>query len=108
MFRGGRVLLQVFMLNHAEADYVLIKIRKQRGIDLPIILKYIIPVTTNFRILSYVQRRTRPPSVHRYLHVYFKKVTGKVLHFCLIKNPSEPYSEEDESSFKIHSFIVYA
>ena len=25
MFRGGRVLLQVFMLNHAEADYVLIK-----------------------------------------------------------------------------------
>ena len=41
MFRGGRVLLQVFMLNHAEADYVLIKkIRKQRGSDLPIILKY--------------------------------------------------------------------
>ena len=85
-----------------------LKIRKQRESDPPFILKYKIPVTTNFRSLSYAQRRTRPPSVQRYLHVYFKKVTGEVLHFCLIKNPSEPYSEEDESSFKIHSFIVYA
>ena len=32
----------------------------------------------------------------------------EVLHFCLIENPSMPYSEEDESSFKIESFIVYA
>ena len=31
----------------------------------------------------------------------------EVFHFWLIKNPSEPYLEEDESSFKIHSFIVY-
>ena len=85
-----------------------LKIRKQSESDPPFILKYKIPVTTNFRSLSYAQRRTRPPSVQRYLHVYFKKVTGEVLHFCLIKNPSEPYSEEDESSFKIHSFIVYA
>ena len=73
------------MLNHAKTDYVLIKIRKQRGSDPPIILKYKIPVTTNFRSLSYAQRRTRPPSVQRYLHVYFKKVTGEVLHFLFDK-----------------------
>ena len=43
MFRGGRVLLQVFMLNHAKVDYVLIKIRKQRGCGPPTVLKYKIP-----------------------------------------------------------------
>ena len=85
MFRGGRVLLQVFILNHAEVDYVLIKIRKHRGRGPPIILKYIIPVTTNFRILSYVQWRTRPPSVQRYLHVYVKKVTGRRFAFLFDK-----------------------
>ena len=37
-----------------------------------------------------------------------RKLQEEVLHLCLIKNPSEPYSEEDESSFQIHSFIVYA
>ena len=62
-----------------------LKIRKQRGCDPPIILKYKIPVTTNFRILSYVQRRTRPPRVQRYLHVYFKKVTGRSFAFLLDK-----------------------
>ena len=85
MFRGGRVLLQVFILNHAEVDYVLIKIRKHRESGPPIILKYKIPVTTYFRFLSYVQRRTRPPSVQRYLHVYFKKVTGRSFAFMFDK-----------------------
>ena len=62
-----------------------LKIRKHRGCGPPIILIYKIPVTTNFRILSYVQRRTRPPSVQRYLHVYLKKVTGRSFAFLFDK-----------------------
>ena len=49
-----------------------------------------------------------PPIVQRYLHVYFKNVTGRSFAFLIDENPSEPYSEEDESSFKVHSVIVYA
>ena len=49
------------------------------------ILIYKIPVTTYLRILTYVQRRTRPPSVQRYLHVYFKKVTGRSFAFLFDK-----------------------
>ena len=71
-------------------------------------IEYKIQVKTSFRFMSYVQRRTHPPIVQRYLHVYFKNVTGRSFAFLIDKNPSEPYSEEDESSFKIHSFIVYA
>ena len=80
----------------------------KRGCGPPIKLKYKIQVKTSFRFMSYVQRRTHPPIVQRYLHVYFKNVTGRSFAFLIDKNPSEPYSEEDESSFKIHSFIVYA
>ena len=85
-----------------------LKIRKQRGCRPTLRLKYKIPVTTNFRILSYDQRRTRPPSISDIFMYILRKWQEEVLHFCLIKNPSEPYSEEDESSFQIHSFIVYA
>ena len=65
-----------------------LKIRKQSACDPPIILKYKIPVTTNFRILSYVQRRTRPLSVQRYFHVYFKKVTERSFA-CLFDKESQ-------------------
>ena len=83
------------------------KIRKQRGSDPPIILKYKIPVTTNFRILSYVQRRTRPPSVQRFLHVYFKKVTVRNFAFLFDKESiSEKVSHIQRRTNPPSKFIV--
>ena len=39
---------------------------------------------------------------------YFKKLSRRSFAFLFDKNHSESYPEEDESSFKIQSFIVYA
>ena len=39
---------------------------------------------------------------------YSKKLSRRSFAFLFDKNHSESYSEEDESSFKVHSVIVYA
>ena len=39
---------------------------------------------------------------------YSKKLSRRSFAFLFDKNHSESYSEEDESSFKSQSFIVYA
>ena len=39
---------------------------------------------------------------------YSKKLSRRSFSFLFDKNHSESYSEEDESSFKLQSFIVYA
>ena len=39
---------------------------------------------------------------------YSKKLSRRSFAFLFDKNHSESYSEEDEFSFKIQSFIVYA
>ena len=39
---------------------------------------------------------------------YSKKLSRRSFAFLFDKNHSESYSEEDESSFKTQSFIVYA
>ena len=52
-------------------------------------------------------RRTRPPSVQRYLHI-LNSCHKEVVHVCLVKYipEFEPYSEEDESSFKFLYLIT--
>ena len=64
-------------------------------------------VTTTFWILSYVQRRTRPPSEQRYRHI-LNSYHKQVVHVCWQKKipESEPWSEEDESSFKYLCLIT--
>ena len=66
-----------------------------------------IQMTTAFWILSYVQRRTRPPSVQQYLLI-LNSCHKQVVHVCLTKKipESEPCSGEDESSFKCLCLIT--
>ena len=80
---------------------------KKKGCDPPIKLKHKISGDDSFLILSYVQRRTRPPSVQRYLHI-LNSCHKQVVHVCSTKKipESEPWSEEDESSFKCLGLIT--
>ena len=42
------------------------------------------------------------------IYSYSKKLSRSSFSFLFDKNHNESYSEEDESSFKTQSFIVYA